>query len=235
MKRLSILAALLILVAACSGGDNATTSTAAVISSTGTVGATREGATTTTTTTTTTRGTGAAATEAPGATGTSPQLDDPFDVVVAFYGALSAEDVEGMVALWPSGDRELFRLRTVGLNQKVSATCFPGDAGEGSVRCEDSVVNDDFHSPAGRGAAVTVTYVVEDGAILQSEVVGWPEEWDRYEEAFGAWLETAHPNLYDSAFQGQGDYPFETAEDALAVIAVLDEFLAQSDEYPVAE
>lgn len=30
-------------------------------------------------------------------------------------------------------------------------------------------------------------------------------------------------------------YPFNTAQDALAVIPLLDEFLAQSDEYPVDE
>jgi hypothetical protein len=166
-------------------------------------------------------------------TGTAA-VDPATAVVVTYYTALNASDIEAASATWPSLDTEAFLALTQGARHRVSVACSPGDETD-SVLCEEVVISDDFTSPAGVQGQYTVRYSVDDGVITERVVLRRSEAIEDYEAAFGTWLEATHPDVYESSYQADGPYPFATVEQALAVIALVDEFLAQSDDYPIAQ
>ena len=96
------------------------------------------------------------------------------------------------------------------------------------------VVRNDFTGPAGILGAYVVEYEVdESNLIIGAEVLSRPEGLDDYIEAFGEWLKDAYPDVHSASYQGDGAVPFRTVADAEAAIELVDEFLAQSDEYPL--
>ncbi len=158
---------------------------------------------------------------------------NPFDTVVNWYAALNDEDVDALAQLWPSGDRTLFSLLTAGLDVRVSVSCFPGEQGEGSVRCQEDIARNAFYTPAGLAGSWTMLFTVEEGTISAVELVDKDPSHRRYEEAFGEWLQEAHPDVYESSYSGEGWYPFSTVDQASEVLALIDDFLAESDDYPL--
>ena len=157
----------------------------------------------------------------------------PADPVVEYYDALNTEDVEGVLVAWPSADQAVIEVETSALHVKTSATCAPGDDPDSMVQCDEDIGRHDFYIPAGISGHVTVLFTIEDGVIVAREMQSSRVAIEDYEAAFGAWLEATHPDVYASSYQTDGPYPFATAEQALEVIALVDEFLAQSGVYPL--
>ena len=162
------------------------------------------------------------------------QPDATSDLVGGYYSAYNAGDVEAMAQAWPSGDKDFFDVVADGVYQRVSVSCGPNDE-KTAVRCAEIVIRNDFNDPAGVDATMTIDYVVEGGLVRSSEVVERSAGLIAYEEAFGAWLAEAYPEVYRSSYQYDGIFPFRTSEEAVVVLAVVDEFLAESDDYPLGE
>ena len=156
------------------------------------------------------------------------------DLVRGYYSAYNNGDVEAMAQAWPSGDEDFFEVVADGVYQRVSVSCGPNEENT-AVRCAETVIRNDFYDPAGIEATLTIDYVVEGGRVKKHEVVERSVELIAYEEAFGAWLADSYPDVYESSYQHDGIFPFETTDDAAAVLAVVDEFIAQSDDYPFEE
>jgi hypothetical protein len=167
--------------------------------------------------------------ESSSTTTVGPRISDP---VVEYYAALNAEDVDRMLVVWPTGDRETFSVVTAGLHARVSVTCRPGDDRDATVECVEDLGRNDLYTPAGVTGQVTVLYTIADGVIVDHEVIEPAESVVAFEEAFSTWLETTHPDVHAS-YQAEGTSPFATVEDALEAIALVDEFLAESDDYPL--
>jgi hypothetical protein len=174
----------------------------------------------------------AATSEAPESTMTAIAAR-PSDPVVEYYAALNAEDVDRIGHVWPTGNDEFFEMVTGAFHGKVSATCSPGQAVDTDVECIEEWGRHDFYTPAGITPELTVIFTIQGGHIVARDVVGVPTAVDDYEAAVGAWLETSHPDVFAGSYAGSSEAPFGTTEDALAVIALLPEFFAQSDTYPL--
>jgi hypothetical protein len=116
----------------------------------------------------------------------------------------------------------------------ITGTCRDGID---RVRCPMTLVND-FLGPAGISYTVPnmeIYFTPEDemtgmGAEVWS-IDGDPEE---YADAFDAWLAVAYPEVhagFGPRVEGEGGLP--NAEDMPTAIQYVDEFVAQSDDYPV--
>lgn len=152
--------------------------------------------------------------------------------VVDFYNSLNSGDVDGMVAVWPTGDRGYFVLLADDLRERTAVACSP-DEGSDWVVCEE-FVRSDFFDPAGIRATFTVRYDVDDGTIIASEVVEVGDETEAFVAEFGAWLEADDPDLYGSSYSAEsGRVPLTTTSDVDAILAKVEAFVAQSDVYPV--
>jgi hypothetical protein len=88
-------------------------------------------------------------------------------------------------------------------------------------------------------------YFDEDGAVYNMTAPLVDERGDRepgqFYPAFGAWLREAHPDVFEATYTTPPDVPQPLERDAIDTLesraqwaAVLDEFLAQSDTYPLA-
>lgn len=168
-----------------------------------------------------------------GGDGSGSDEERAADPVVAYYDALNTEDVAGVLEAWPGADQAVIEIETSAFHVKVSATCGPGDDAEATVQCSEDAGRHDFYFPAGIKGQVTTLFTVDDGVIVTRETVSAPDTIEGYEIALGEWLEANHPDVYASSYQADDPYPFATAEQALTVIALIDDFLAQSDDYPL--
>lgn len=136
-----------------------------------------------------------------------------------------------MAAAWPSGDQERFATLTDGLNVKLSSTCEPGD-NPGTVECVENVVRHDLYGPAGVLGDLEVRFRVDGGVITGFETISEPSENAAFELAFAEWLAANRPDLTASFVPGD-DPPIGSADDAAAILIVLQDFLDESDEYPI--
>jgi len=156
----------------------------------------------------------------------------PTALVVDYYNALNSGHVEGMVAEWPDGDRGYFALLADTLGERASVDCSPGDTAS-SVICNEFVGNH-FFDPAGVRATFTMRYTVADGVIVAGELVTSGEEVAAYRAAFGEWLRANDPDLYEASYQLTGGrLPVSTSTDALAIVAKVEQFVTESDTYPL--
>ncbi len=126
--------------------------------------------------------------------------------------------------------------------------------GESIVECL-SISTDDFYSTGGIVDSQTATFLVtEDGKIRSQHSVGnegdipWEEtEFGMFNFAFWSWLMEAHPTVFGeigptpinlSNIPGLDD-PFlsdrHQPEEMLVAIQYVDEFVAQSDVYPLSQ
>jgi hypothetical protein len=168
-----------------------------------------------------------------GGDGSGSDEERAADPVVAYYDTLNTEDVAGVLEVWPSGNQDVIEIETAAFHVKVSATCAPGDDPDTTVQCNEDVGRHDFYRPAGITGPVSILFTVEDGVMVAREAVSAPDTIEGYEVALGEWLEASHPDVYASSYQSDGPYPFATAEQALTVIALIDDFLDQSNDYPL--
>jgi hypothetical protein len=100
------------------------------------------------------------------------------------------------------------------------------------VRC-DVIVEDDFLGAGG---------VVQDGQsifyVLDGKVVQWDDglrsnDPGDFETAFLSWLSRAHPDVANGMTAGIGSWYSRTSDDMATVLDYVDEFVAQSDIYPI--
>lgn len=163
---------------------------------------------------------------------TEPPAPGLLDPVVAYYQALNLEDVDAMLEAWPTGDPDLFAAMTR-LTIKVSSTCEPGERPE-TVDCVEEVGTHDLYGPAGVLGDVKVRFMINEGVITRIDTIDEPAEYARFELAFSEWLAENHPDL-SSSFMPGGQPPFASADEATAVVNVLNDFLEDSDRYPLGE
>lgn len=210
-----------VLATACSGDDGAEENTTTTVTTTAVPAEVTTTAAVESTTT------------APPSTTTAAPTRTPIDTVVEFYAALNAEDRDRLLAVWPTVDPDLAALLTEGLHVRLSVTCRPDAADGDVVACTEEYVRHDFYAPAGVTGPIDVRMTTADGAVTDRAVTDLPVELADYTAAVGEWLATAYPDVSEAAYQGAGEYPFTTVEQLGAVLAVLPDFFAQSDVYPV--
>jgi hypothetical protein len=157
---------------------------------------------------------------------------DVRDVVEIYYSALNAGDAEAMARAWPNGDAAMFAVLADGVTQLVSTSCGP-NLERTRVRCEDLVIRNDFYNPAGVSGSFTYDYRLAGGVIVGQDEVDRSVAFAEYQEAFGEWLADAHPDVYRAGYQPSGFPPFRTVDQARDALALIDEFLADSDAYPL--
>jgi hypothetical protein len=156
----------------------------------------------------------------------------PAAVVNAYYAALNTSDAAAAAEVWPTMDADAFAVLTDGVSQRVSVSCTQG-SDPASTLCQEYVERNDFTDPAGVFGEYTMRYRVDSGSVVDREIVAEPEVVAEYVAAFGAWLEATHPDVFAANYIADRFLPFATVEDAAAGIALVDEFLAESDDYPL--
>ena len=109
----------------------------------------------------------------------------------------------------------------------------------GSVECPMKLKNE-FHGPAGIWFDVPALRFsfAEDGLISGLGADSWQIAGDpgEYNRAFDTWLEEAHPDIHASfGPRVEGEDGLPSAEDMPVALEYVDEFLAQSDTYPIGE
>ncbi len=99
-----------------------------------------------------------------------------------------------------------------------------------------------FHGPGGITNSLAATFTVsEEGISLAAPAdFGWAN-WSRFNSRFWVWLEQAHPDVFDeieltvgaSGTDNSNQRMPQTAEAMAIALQFVDEFVAQSDEYPI--
>jgi hypothetical protein len=99
------------------------------------------------------------------------------------------------------------------------------------ITCSGTI-SDDLHGPAGLSFPFERRIVLDDSGLVASltndlDVTGM----DEFNDAFDAWLTTAHPDI--QAKEYLINYALSDPMAVTEAIAVVDEFLAWSDDYPI--
>ena len=108
----------------------------------------------------------------------------------------------------------------------------------GSVECPFRLENG-FHGPAGLWFDVpALRFSFADGGLISGfSASSWQIAGDMgdYNRAFDTWLEEAHPDIHASfGPRVEGEDGLPSVEDMPVALEYVDEFLAQSDTYPIA-
>lgn len=170
-------------------------------------------------------------------------------VVMSSYEAMNNGDIDGYLALFTeeaaARERREFLQVLVNMNQQseLAEPCRliePTPAGEARVACT-ATLSDDFHGPGGLTATVAETFVVTDTGEISLRFTT-EENFDgilEFNLAFGEWLMVAYPEVHaDIApleagrIPGAGELDDEP-DDMLVALEYVDEFVAQSDDYPI--
>ena len=159
-------------------------------------------------------------------------IPTPTKRVVSFYDALNGADWSMAASLWPTGDLTAARWMTEEFRERSSVACSPGDA-PAIVVCDEFVGND-FVDPARVSATFTVRYDLADDVIVDRQVVGVGDEVALFVSSFGDWLLVVDPQLHAEGWIPDSTrFPLRHNSDTSALMARLDQFLAQSDVYPL--
>jgi hypothetical protein len=157
----------------------------------------------------------------------------------AFYSHLTEHAVEV--------DDHEYRLLDVEMHEQteLSGPCRQlkpsPTSGKDRIQCDVKVTNDLFR-PARIWLEVTDTFVIaRDGRIdVVLSMAGDNTSADDYSHAFWSWLADAHPDVYDTIWGAHPDpetiralTAFAHTDIKLAARNYVDEFIAQSSEYPV--
>lgn len=106
-----------------------------------------------------------------------------------------------------------------------------------AAHCEMTLVND-FQGPAGIFYTVPEMIIAfgDDGKIVSIGANDWQIAGDpgEFNMAFDSWFATAHPEVWASTTGVPGEDGLPDAGSMSKVLPYLDEFLAQSDVYPLA-
>ncbi|MEX1125776.1 MAG: hypothetical protein WD895_04835 [Acidimicrobiia bacterium] len=155
----------------------------------------------------------------------SPQTEDEIATQLALFHARQAAnadiEVSGCVSRghgeWPD----------------VVDSGVPAPVGHHFI-CE-ATTSDSLKEPAGIRLAETYLWVVDDGTVVAVRTFEDTTEQTDFVQAFHDWLEETHPDVFaNMVFLGSGTFDFfPDAESVPAALEYLDEFLAQSDIYPL--
>ena len=152
-------------------------------------------------------------------------------VVAEYYDAVNSRDPERLEEFMGAPTDEAM-LWLWGLGTQWDATCTPDAADPSVVRCEETW-RDDFYTKAGAQFTYGIYWSVVDGRV--SNVNEWQltsSYWAYadFENDFGAWLAKTHPEEHLRAFEGIR--LARTPEAAAIAVVHIEDFLAQSDDYP---
>lgn len=169
----------------------------------------------------------------------------PESVVMANYEAFNNGDYDGYLATFTDElAQELPRVEGWRVDNEQIEVVEPcrvvetSPTGDTAVECSTTRSND-YHGPAGIIENVTETFVVNaDGKISSVENDGpcCIAQWQAFNQGFWQWLEVAYPEVFEEirpidfdSFPGWQRDP----ADMLIAIQYVDEFVAQSADYPI--
>lgn len=189
----------------------------------------------------------------------APAGSDEMGVVLSAYDALNAGDIEGWLGHF-SDDAVMFSAENTRLDETRETTrkiyevqaaanyradvveacrlVGPSLAGGRQVECTIRE-SDDFHGPAGLSLTRRELFTVnDDGKIseVSAQVIAFTQPgYFVYNQAFYDWLRDAHPEVHAEIRPEITTHLPQTPEHVRAALEYLDEFIAQSDLYPVGD
>jgi hypothetical protein len=104
--------------------------------------------------------------------------------------------------------------------------------GETLVAC-DVIVRDDFSGAGGVVAEGQSIFYLLDGKVVTWDDGLRSNDPGDFEMAFLTWFTSAHPDVADGMTAGPNDWNARTPDDIVTVLMYVDEFVAQSDTYPI--
>jgi hypothetical protein len=191
----------------------------------------------------------------------SADSDEPEQIanLVAMYDALNAHDAEAYAGYWAEGaegwgpfiwrsskavvgsadmEKGFEERRAWGAQFTVSNCELVGE----TVTCHETWNDRVYRDMAGIKNDTDVTYLFDDQAMItgmaHSEYVS--SEWAPFMQEFGPWLRTAHSEIADTYLVAGFDDSFKmdnwfaTPESVAEITSLIEEFVAQSDVYPLA-
>lgn len=179
---------------------------------------------------------------------------DAVGIAMDAIGAWNSGDFDGWLAFWvvdQDEDDHLFSRSVMNSNEQIAVTppceVTAPDAGMVRVVCP-ALWEDDFHGPGGVTGDGTLTFLLDgNGLIVEDENTGYRGPngeccpiWQEYNRAFHVWLAEAHPDVYEVIGPHGGSplwylpgYANGDAEHMKIALEYVDEFIAQSDVYPL--
>ncbi|MEE8330361.1 MAG: hypothetical protein V3R84_01160 [Acidimicrobiia bacterium] len=128
--------------------------------------------------------------------------------------------------------RELLSV-TFALNAEAEVTECTLFENETAVRCT-ARHRDDFHGPAGLEFEVEETFRFDEaGRIMDVSALVDPRIYQAMDRAFGSWLQAEHPEIHAETSDSFG--LIFTEEAIAAFLPFVEDFVAQSPDYPVTE
>ncbi|MDH3425179.1 MAG: hypothetical protein OEM22_00775 [Acidimicrobiia bacterium] len=182
----------------------------------------------------------------------APAGSDQVAVVLSAYDALNAGDIDAWIghftdeaivfgATTPIA-RNLYEVQSAANYQAVLVErcrrVGPTSQGEAQVECTITEA-DDFHGAGGISLTRNELFVVnEDGQIseVSAQVIAFTQPgYYVFNQAFFDWLRIAHPNVHDEIRPELTTHLPERPEHMRTALDFVDEFLAQSDVYPITD
>lgn len=169
---------------------------------------------------------------------------EPVAVIDSAYEALNAGDVDGWMAHYTADHFEnpllVASLHDVlaaaGQRKEMLEPCRP--IGEEQVECTVRDVND-FHGAAGITITLRERFTVnEDGRISATDttVISFTQPgYYTFTQTFWSWMEDAHPEVHAENRPVIVTHWPKEPEQIRVGLEYLDEFLAQSDLYPITD
>lgn len=173
--------------------------------------------------------------------------------VTAAYEAMNNGDVDGFYAQLTEraveADDHEYRALEAEMNQRTErdGSCRllepSPTSGLDRIQC-DVLFTNDFFRPAGISVLSRDTFVIADDGRIDVIITELPDraEADAYAHAFWPWLAAAHPEVYNTMWVVRPDpdtvpafTAFAHTDAKLTALEYIDEFLEQSDQYPLSE
>jgi len=189
-------------------------------------------------------------------TTTTSEPEPAFDGVELAMGAIDAwnsGDFDAWLAYWETDEDEdfLFSRSVMNSNERmeVTAPCEITSAPSEPVVVTCSIhVEDDFHGTGGLTSNGTEAFHFNgEGLIVETDSTTYQDEngnccpqWESIHRAFHSWLSDAHPDVYEEIGPKDGNPSWYlhgvasgNADHMLIALEYVDEFVAQSDVYPL--
>lgn len=166
--------------------------------------------------------------------------------VLAAYEAMNEGNVDGFYAQFTAEaiatDNQEARRLEAAMHQSTAqiGSCRVLDpsptSGLGRVQC-DVLLTNDFFDPAGIAIEFTDTFIIAENGRIDSLIsqVDNRAAADSYAAAFWRWLADTHPTVFEtiSVAQPESIHTFSYPERMLTALEYVDEFIAQSSDYPL--
>lgn len=195
---------------------------------------------------------GPATTVAPAVTVAAAAADTAVAMVEACSEAWNTHDLEvvatcfaegavdtGLAVGSPEWEQRHALAEVQGWRQSITSDC---EAIDGMVRC--LATSEETHLGGKAGVAYTyeLSYHFDDEGLITNvelECRGGCEDGQAFEVALGRWMAIAHPESYETLFVAESETRNEenwsTTEGMAELSPLIDEFVAQSDVYPLSK